>query len=56
MPNDNIPKYCVSCKLDGMVDIKNHRTTKFDESGHDVIVFDEIYFADIRMLARIKHY
>jgi len=29
---------------------------KFDDSDYDVIVFDEIYFADIHMLARIKKY
>ena len=29
---------------------------KFDDSPYDVIVFDEIYFANVRMLARIKRY
>ena len=29
---------------------------KFDDSIYDVIVFDEIYFADIQMLTRIKKY
>ena len=29
---------------------------KFDDSQFDVIVFDEIFFADIRMLGRIKRY
>ncbi|MFM7980639.1 MAG: hypothetical protein ACKPKO_15100, partial [Candidatus Fonsibacter sp.] len=28
----------------------------FDDSDYDVIVFDEIYFADIHMLSRIKKY
>ncbi len=30
--------------------------SKFDNSPYDVIVFDEIYFASIRMLAKIKRY
>ena len=29
---------------------------KFDDSAYDVIVFDEILFANIRMLAKIKRY
>ena len=29
---------------------------RFDDSSADVIVFDEIYFANITMLARIKRY
>ena len=29
---------------------------KFDDSGYDVIVFDEIYFANVQILARIKNY
>ena len=29
---------------------------KFDDSPYDVIVFDEIYFANVRMLARLKRY
>ena len=32
------------------------QVSKFDASSYDVIVFDEIYFANIRMLARIKKY
>ena len=28
----------------------------FDDSGYNVIVFDEIYFTSIDMLARIKNY
>ena len=40
----------------GMVDVKNQRINKFDDSAYNVIVFDEIYFTDIRMLARIKNY
>ena len=35
---------------------KNQKKSKFDASGYDVIVFDEIYFANIRMLARVKAY
>ena len=29
---------------------------KFDDSAYDVIVFDEILFANVRMLAKIKRY
>ena len=29
---------------------------RFDDSPYDVIVFDEVYFANITMLARIKRY
>ena len=29
---------------------------KFDHSEYDVIVFDEIYLADIRMVAKIKKF
>ena len=32
------------------------QVSKFDATDYDVIVFDEIYFANIRMLARIKKY
>ncbi len=28
----------------------------FNDEEFDVIVFDEIYFASLRMLAKIKHY
>ena len=35
---------------------KNSKKSKFDASEYDVIVFDEIYLANIRMLARIKAY
>ena len=38
----------------GMKD--NEVIAKFDDSIYDVIVFDEIYFADIQMLTRIKKY
>jgi hypothetical protein len=30
--------------------------SKFDASTYDVIVFDEIYFANIRMMVRIRSY
>ena len=30
--------------------------TKFDDSSYDVIVFDEIFFTNVRMLVRIKAY
>ena len=35
---------------------KTSKKSKFDASDYGVIVFDEIYFANIRMLARIKAY
>ena len=35
---------------------QNKRMSKFDASEYTVKVFDEIYFANIRMLARIKAY
>ena len=30
--------------------------TKFDDSGFDTIVFDEIYMSDLQKLTRIKKY
>jgi hypothetical protein len=30
--------------------------SKFDASGYDVIAFDEIYFANVRMMVRIRNY
>ena len=38
----------------GMTEDSN--LARFDDSPYDVIVFDEIYFANVRMLARIKKY
>ena len=35
---------------------KQVKPTKFDDSGYDTIVFDEIYFANTHMLAKIKRY
>ena len=32
------------------------RMSKFDDSAYDTIVFDEIYFASVQMLAKIKRY
>ncbi len=40
----------------GMTDDATKKMAKFDDSPYDVIVFDEIYFANIRMLAKIKRY
>jgi len=40
----------------GMSENPNDKIGKFDDTPWDVIVFDEIYFANIRMLARIKRY
>jgi hypothetical protein len=40
----------------GMSEDKNQRISKFDDKSYDVIVFDEIYFASIRMLAKIRKY
>ena len=40
----------------GMSDDATQKMAKFDDSIYDVIVFDEIYFANIRMLTKIKRY
>jgi len=40
----------------GMSEDVTKKISKFDDSGFDVIVFDEIYFANVRMLARIRSY
>ena len=40
----------------GMTDDATKKISKFNDAGYDVIVFDEIYFANVRMLARIKRY
>ena len=40
----------------GMTDDATQRMSKYDDSKYDVIVFDEIYFAIIQMLAKIKRY
>ena len=40
----------------GMSEDKNQRISKFDDKSYDVIVFDEIYSASIRMLAKIRKY
>ena len=34
----------------------NAKMTKFDDSGFDTIVFDEIYMSDLQKLTRIKKY
>ena len=34
----------------------DQKMAKFDDSDFDTIIFDEIYFANIRMLARIQKY
>ena len=39
-----------------MTEDKNQRISKFDDSPYNVIVVDEIYFANVRMLAKIKRY
>ena len=39
-----------------MTEDATQKMAKFDDSGYDVIVFDEIYFANVRMLAKIKSY
>ena len=39
-----------------MTDDATQRMSKFDDSNYDVIVFDEIYFANVQMLAKIKRY
>ena len=40
----------------GMTEDETKNMKRFDDSSYDVIVFDEIYFANITMLARIKRY
>ena len=40
----------------GMTINNEESLSKIDASQYDVIVFDEIYFANVRMLARIKRY
>lgn len=40
----------------GMTDDATAKMSKFDDSAYDVIVFDEIYFANVRMMAKIKRY
>ena len=35
---------------------KDTKMPKFDDSDYDVVVFDEIYFYDIRKFARINRY
>ena len=39
-----------------MTDDATQRMAKFDDSKYNVIVFDEVYFANITMLAKIKRY
>ncbi len=39
-----------------MTDDATQRIAKFDDSSYDVIVFDEVYVANISMLAKIKRY
>ena len=38
----------------GMAEDETKTMNRFDDSSYDVIVFYELYFANIRMLARIK--
>ena len=40
----------------GMTDDVTSKMSKFDDEKYDVIVFDEIYFANVRMLSKIKRY
>ena len=35
---------------------EDSKMARFDDSPYDTVVFDEIFFASIRKLARIKHY
>ena len=44
--------FCVGTSDDGGVT----RLNKFDDKPYDVIVFDEIYFASVHMLAKVKRY
>ncbi len=38
----------------GTTDDATQGMAKFDDSGYDVIFLDEIYFANVHMLAKIK--
>jgi hypothetical protein len=40
----------------GMTDDPAQRIAQYDGSGYDVIVFDEMYFASISILAKIERY
>ena len=40
----------------GMTDDATQRMSKFDDSKYDVILFDEVYFADVRMMTKIRRY
>jgi hypothetical protein len=40
----------------GLTDDATSRMSKFDDSKYDVIVFDEIFFANVQMMAKIKRY
>jgi hypothetical protein len=39
-----------------MSEDSRQKISKFDDKPYDVIVFDEIYFASVRMLAKIRRY
>jgi hypothetical protein len=40
----------------GLTDDATSRMSKFDDSAYNVVVFDEIFFANIHMLTKIKRY
>ena len=47
---------CTINKFFGVGLTESTRLAKFDDSGYDTIVFDEIFFCSVRNLARIKRY
>ncbi|MFM7982707.1 MAG: hypothetical protein ACKPKO_25630, partial [Candidatus Fonsibacter sp.] len=47
---------CTINKIFGVGMTEGTNMAKFDDSGYDTIVFDEIFFCSVRNLARIKRY
>ena len=47
---------CTINKFFGIGLTEDTKMAKFDDSGYDAIVFDEIFFCSVRNLARIKRY
>ena len=63
--NKLVQKYEDACNIEAVtvnrffnLTLDNETATRemFDSSGYDVVVFDEIYFCDIRKLAKIKQF
>ncbi len=47
---------CTINRFFGIGLTEESRMARFDDSGYDTIVFDEIFFSSVRKLARIKRY